>query len=53
MLKNSAVTIYSDAQQTRIEAINAESLNDAFEVATDAINAEFKGINDFFDNFKF
>ena len=34
----------------RIEAIDADSLEDAFEVIENAIEDEFKAINHFFDN---
>lgn len=34
----------------RIEAIDADSLDDAFEVVDDAIEDDFKSINNFFDN---
>lgn len=34
----------------RIEPIDADSLEDAFEVVDDAIEDDFKSINNFFDN---
>lgn len=36
----------------RIEPIDADSLEDAFEVVNDAIEYEFKAINKLFDNLR-